>query len=85
MTPEVSPQTLETLRDIVAGALFLPREHVDLDARFSSIGALDSLTFELITLEIERHSGREIDPVRVMEVETLRDLAALLERADAGQ
>ncbi len=51
------------------------------DADISAVKPMDSLAFESLVLEIERHLGVEFDVVRLIGVKSVRDLAAVLEKA----
>ncbi|HEY4254060.1 MAG TPA: acyl carrier protein [Roseomonas sp.] len=71
---------LDAAKDILASCLFVPREKIADDVNIDAIAELDSLTFEMIVLEIEKHTGREVDPMRMLDMRTVRDLADLLEQ-----
>lgn len=70
---------LEQAKEILAGCCFVPKEKIDPDAEISSIGELDSLTFEMIVLEIEQRLGRTVEPMQLLEMRSVKDLAAILE------
>jgi acyl carrier protein len=72
---------VEDAKDILAGCLFVPRERIDADADIASIGEIDSLSFEMIVLELQRRIGGDVDPMQLLELRTVRDLAAILEQA----
>ncbi|MBJ6134423.1 acyl carrier protein [Ochrobactrum sp. Q0168] len=72
--------SLDKARAILAKCLFIPEESILPEADISSLGKIDSLTFELIVLEVENVSGRDIDPVRLLEMRSVGDLARLLDR-----
>ena len=75
--------SLDLAKEILAGCLFVPKETISDDADINSLGELDSLTFEMIVMEIERHIGGEVDPVRLLGLQTVSDLAAMLEKEGA--
>lgn len=70
---------LEEAREILAGCCFIPKEKIDPDADIGTIGEMDSLTFEMIVLEIEQRLGRAVDPMQLLEMRSVRDLAAILD------
>lgn len=70
---------MEQAKDILSGCLFIPKESIETSADISSLGELDSLTFELIVLEIEKNLGHEVDPVELLEMRSVKDLAQLLQ------
>lgn len=70
---------LEEAREILAGCCFIPPEKIDLDAEIGAIGEMDSLAFEMIVMEIEKRTGRAVDPMQLLEMRSVRDLAAVLE------
>ncbi|WP_157019368.1 acyl carrier protein [Mesorhizobium xinjiangense] len=70
---------IDEARDILAGCLFMPKEKIAADAEINAIGELDSLTFEMIVLEIEHRIGRTVDPVQLLEMRSVKDLAEILE------
>lgn len=66
-------------KEILAGCLFIPKEKIDLDAEIGAIGEMDSLAFEMMVLEIEKRTGRAVDPMQLLELRFVKDLVALLE------
>lgn len=66
-------------KEILSGSLFIAVDSIPDEAHISSLGELDSLTFELIVLEIEKNIGREADPIALLELSTVKDIALLLE------
>jgi acyl carrier protein len=70
---------LEKAKLILAGALFLPVEKISDDAAINSLDELDSLNFELIVVELEKCLGRDVDPIKLLEMRSVKDLAAILE------
>lgn len=75
---------LETIKTIIARAFFIPASSIADDADISEIKGMDSLTFEALMLEIEQASGHEPDPVALMDVRTVADLARLIEAMKAA-
>ena len=74
----IDKRALDEAKSILSGSLFIPVEKIDDDATINSIGELDSLNFELIVLQIEERTGRDVDPVRLLEMRSVKDLAAFL-------
>jgi acyl carrier protein len=58
----------------------VPTEKIGDDDKLQTIKELDSLSFASIVVELESRAGREIDPVDLLELRSVRDVAALLER-----
>lgn len=71
--------SLVIAKKILAESLFVPVEKISDDASINDIKELDSLSFEALLLEIEEITDREIDPVKIMQIKTVRDLADLIE------
>lgn len=71
---------LHEAKEILAGCLFVPIEHIGDDVSMQSIKELDSLSFTAIATELEERMGRPIDPVDLIRLRTVRDLAGLIER-----
>lgn len=72
--------SMQEAKEILAGCLFIPIEKIGDDVSIQSIKELDSLSFAAIVVELEERSGRRIDPVDLLELRTVRDVATLLER-----
>lgn len=71
---------LQEAKEILSGCLFVPTERIGDDASLQSIKELDSLSFAAIATELEERLGRPMDPVDLIRLRTVRDLASLLER-----
>jgi acyl carrier protein len=72
---------LQAAKAILSRALFVPEEMIGDDADIGAVKPLDSLAFESLVLEIERHLGADFDVTRLIGVKSVRDLAAVLEKA----
>lgn len=72
--------SLEQAKELLSGCLFISKDAISDDANISEIGELDSLRFEMIVMEIERITQRDADPVELLEMRSVKDLAALLEQ-----
>lgn len=71
--------SLVIAKKILAESLFVPVEKISDDASINDVKELDSLSFEALLLEIEEITDREIDPIKIMQIKTVRDLADLVE------
>jgi acyl carrier protein len=73
--------SLDIAKGILADCLFIPRERVTDDMDIKSLAELDSLTFEMIVLEVEKRTGAELDPIVLLNMRTVKDLAKVLDQA----
>jgi acyl carrier protein len=83
LTPSGTPQAqsaIDRARHMLSVALFLPIEKIDENADLRSLEKMDSLSFEMVVAQIEQTLHREIDPLELLKLTSVRDLAALLER-----
>lgn len=71
---------MEQAKTILSGCLFISKDTIADDAEISSLGKLDSLIFEMIATEIEMHIKGDIDPIKLLDLRTVRDLADMLEQ-----
>lgn len=71
---------LQEAKQIVSTCLFVPIEKIEDDATLNSVQPLDSLSFEMIVVEIEKRTKTEIDPVELLSLTSIKDLAGILER-----
>ncbi|AGH49879.1 MULTISPECIES: acyl carrier protein [Sphingomonadales] len=67
-------------RKILSGCLFVPIEKIGADDAINAAQEVDSLNFALIVVEMENFLKAEVDPVDLLEMRTVRDLARILER-----
>lgn len=67
-------------KEILSGCLFIPIEKISDDASLSDIQQMDSLTFESIITEVETFVGHEVDPVDLLDLASVKDLANLLQK-----
>jgi acyl carrier protein len=70
---------LEHARQLLAGALELAPDKVPDSARLGVPEAWDSLGHMRLILALEAKLGRELDPDQVVGIESLSDIAALLD------
>ena len=71
--------SLTIAKKVLAGALFVPEEKISDDTLIDDLAVLDSLSFETLVLELEEETGYEIDPVDLLLIRTVRDLAAIID------
>ncbi|RLL65459.1 acyl carrier protein [Ochrobactrum soli] len=71
--------SLVIAKKILAESLFVPVEKISDDASINDVKELDSLSFEALLLEVEEITNREIDPIKIMQIKKVRDLADLIE------
>ncbi|MDR2871274.1 MAG: acyl carrier protein [Xanthomonadaceae bacterium] len=67
-------------KKILSGCLFVPIEKIGDDADINSVHQIDSLNFSMIVMEVENLIRAEVDPLEVLELRTVKDLARILER-----
>jgi hypothetical protein len=53
-------------------------DRIEDDADIARVGEVDSLVFELIVPETERRLERDVDPILLLEMRSVKDLAAIL-------
>jgi acyl carrier protein len=70
---------LDDAKEILATCLFVPADSIADDAVITDIKSIDSLAFETIMLEVEERTGRDVDPIKMLELSTVADLAGMLE------
>ncbi len=69
---------LNQAKEILSGCLLIPKDNIPANADINALGSIDSLTFELIALEIEESLGHVVDPIALLEMRSVEDLARLL-------
>jgi len=70
--------SLKAAKEILSKVLYVPVNGIPDDASIADVKPLDSLSFEALILEIEERSGREVDPVLLVGMKTVEDLANIL-------
>jgi len=70
---------LADAKEILATCLFVPADSIADDAVITDIKSIDSLAFETIMLEVEELTGRDVDPIKMLELSTVADLAGMLD------
>jgi len=70
---------IDTVRRLIAESLLIPADSIHADDELAQLKNIDSLTFEMILVAIETETGRTIDPMDLMQIKTVGDLARLLD------
>lgn len=70
---------IDTLRRLIAESLLIPESSIHADDELAQLKNIDSLTFEMILVAIETETGRVIDPMDLMQIKTVGDLARLMD------
>lgn len=73
-------QPLETAKEVLAAALFIHKDRIGDDDALSEVKPLDSLAFEALVLAIEEKTGKDVDPVDLIGIQTVRDLAGVIQK-----
>ena len=81
----MSTTALATIQRIIAEALMIPADSIRADDPIANLKNIDSLSFEMIIVGIETETGRKIDPVDLMPLQTVGDLTKLLEKLQQPQ
>ena len=68
-------------RASLAEALDLDVDNVEVDASITSINAWDSIGHMRLILAIENNLGTQLDPEIVVTIDSVRDIAAVLENS----
>lgn len=69
----------DTIQRLIVESLLIPAESIRPEDEIAQLKNIDSLTFEMILVSIESETGRTIDPMDLMHVKTVGDLAKLLD------
>jgi acyl carrier protein len=73
-------QSLDTAKEVLAEALFIHKDRISDDAALNEVKPLDSLAFEALILALEEKTGKEVDAVNLIGIQTVRDLAGVIEK-----
>jgi acyl carrier protein len=74
----MSHPQLAAIQRIISESLLIPEQSIHLDDPIANLKNIDSLSFEMIIVAMETESGQTIDPLSLMPVKTVGDLADLL-------
>lgn len=75
----MTEQSIEQATKIISDCLMVPVDKIDPAANIQQLGQIDSLVLEMICMQMEKCVGQEIDFVSMMHVETVNDLAEVIE------
>ncbi len=70
--------SVEEAKNILAKCLFVSPDSIDDDDVIAEIKPIDSLAFETIMLEVEESTGQPIDPIDILQLQTVADLAKII-------
>lgn len=70
---------IDTVRRLIAESLLIPADSIQAGDELAQLKNIDSLTFEMILVAIETETGSIIDPMDLVQVKTVGDLARLLD------
>ena len=79
----MSTTALATIQRIIAEALMIPADSIRADDPIANLKNIDSLSFEMIVVSMESASGQSIDPLQLLPLKTVGDLAKLLQALKA--
>lgn len=70
---------IDTVRRLIAESLLIPADSIHADDELAQLKNIDSLTFEMILVAIETETGKAIEPMDLMQIRTVGELARLLD------
>lgn len=70
--------SVEEAKNILAKCLFVSPDSIDDEDVIAEIKPIDSLAFETIMLEVEESTGQPIDPIDILQLQTVADLAKII-------
>ena len=65
-------------KNILAKCLFVNPDSIEDEDVIVEIKAIDSLAFETIMLEVEESTGQPVDPIDILQLQTVADLAKII-------
>jgi acyl carrier protein len=77
----MSHPQLATIQRIISESLLIPADGIRAADPITGLKNIDSLTFEMIVVAMETECGKSIDPMSLMSLKTVGDLADLLARS----
>ncbi len=69
---------VDEAKNILAKCLFVNPDQIESDDIIAEIKSIDSLAFETIMLEVEEFTGQSVEPLDILELQTVADLAKIL-------
>lgn len=83
MSETLSPEALAKMQALIAESLMVPADSIGADDAIATLPNIDSLSFEMIVVSMESASGQSIDPLQLLPLKTVGDLAKLLQALKA--
>ena len=77
-------ESVERVITMLNSALEKPVEGLSADTKVLEIEGFDSLTMERLAGELQNEMGEEVNPLAFAQIETISDLAKLIERPRSG-
>lgn len=71
--------SLDTTKRIIAECLLIPADSIHADNQIAQLKNIDSLAFEMIVVAIETETGKAVAPTDLIGLETVGQLAQLLD------
>lgn len=71
---------LDVAKEMLSGCLFIPDDYLNPDTQIIAIPGFDSISFEILLVQIEAFIGKKIDYQPIIKVKTVQDLANFLEQ-----
>ena len=77
-------EAVEKVINMLNSALEKPVEGLSADTKVLELTGFDSLTMERLAGELQNELGREVNPLAFAQVETISDLAILIDKPRSG-
>lgn len=71
---------LEIAKEMLSGCLFIPDDYLKPDTQIIAIPGFDSISFEILLVQIEAFIGKKIEYQPIIKVKTVQNLADFLEQ-----
>lgn len=71
---------LEIAKEMLSGCLFIPDDYLKPDTQIIAIPGFDSISFEILLVQIEDFIGKKIEYQPIIKVKTVQNLADFLEQ-----
>lgn len=71
---------LDVAKDMLSGCLFIPDGYLNPDTQIIAIPGFDSISFEILLVQIEAFIGKKVDYQPIIKIKTVQDLANFLEQ-----
>ena len=70
--------SIDEAKNILAKCLFVSPDAIEDEDVIVEIKPIDSLAFETIMLEVEETTGQPVDPLDILQLQTVADLAKII-------